>query len=106
MMELHSKFGSFSDALELARQAERAATDNGLLKPTRVKTLGFDLAGDIEAGALRSVIGASFPLDEIVAAHRYAESGRKLGNVVVTVTQMEAACWPTSRSAFRCCGLR
>ena len=39
----------------------------------------------IEAGALRIVIDRRYTLDEIVEAHRYVDSGRKRGNVVVTV---------------------
>lgn len=37
----------------------------------------------IEAGKLRTVIGGTYPLDEIAEAHRYADTGHKLGNVVV-----------------------
>jgi len=39
----------------------------------------------IEAGELRTVIGRSYPLTEIAEAHRYAESGHKVGNVVILV---------------------
>jgi NADPH:quinone reductase-like Zn-dependent oxidoreductase len=43
------------------------------------------LRGLFEAGRLHPVIGRSFPLGEMVEAHRYAETGQKLGNVVVVV---------------------
>jgi NADPH:quinone reductase-like Zn-dependent oxidoreductase len=39
----------------------------------------------IEAGDLRIVIDRQYDLDEIVEAHRYVDSGRKRGNVVVRV---------------------
>ncbi|MDZ4699302.1 MAG: NAD(P)-dependent alcohol dehydrogenase [Rhodothermales bacterium] len=43
------------------------------------------LAGLAEAGVLKPVIDRTYPLDQIVEAHRYVDSGRKQGSVVVVV---------------------
>ena len=39
----------------------------------------------IEAGAFRPLIDRRYPLDEIVDAYRYVETGQKVGNVVIEV---------------------
>ena len=45
----------------------------------------------IDAGRLRTVIGRRYTLDEIVEAHRYAESGHKIGNVAVLIGRWDRA---------------
>ena len=41
----------------------------------------------IEAGTLTPIVGATYPLDSIVDAHRFVEAGHKRGGVAVTIQQ-------------------
>jgi NADPH2:quinone reductase len=43
----------------------------------------------VERGELRSVVGRRFPLEEIVEAHRHADGGHKVGNLVVIIGGVE-----------------
>jgi NADPH:quinone reductase-like Zn-dependent oxidoreductase len=53
--------------------------------PTHNQAMIEELAGLMESGLFRPVIDRTYPLAEIAEAHRYAGSGQKIGNVVVSV---------------------
>lgn len=49
----------------------------------------------MEVGQFRPVIDRTYPLNRIVEAYRYVETGRKIGNVVITVADCEDSSPPT-----------
>lgn len=53
--------------------------------PTHNQAMIEELAGLLGTGALRPLVDRRYALDEIVEAHRYAGSGQKVGNVIVSV---------------------
>lgn len=69
---------------------KRALKDNGILlsieDQTKERTTELvELRDIIQNGKLRSVIDRTYPLEEIVDAYRYVDTGHKKGNVVITM---------------------
>ena len=53
--------------------------------PSRLEKAKEFINAGLAEGSLRPIIAKSFPLDEIVEAHRFLESNQQIGKVVVTV---------------------
>jgi NADPH:quinone reductase-like Zn-dependent oxidoreductase len=52
--------------------------------PKHDQELVKHIKGLVESGAFKPVIDRRYPLDEIVEAYRYVETGQKVGNVVIS----------------------
>jgi len=58
---------------------------NAVVHDEKLAALKQFIGEGLASGTLRPIIARTFPFDEIVAAHRYLESGSQFGKVVVTV---------------------
>lgn len=67
----------------LAPKGKFISINNGSPKPN-INDLVL-LKDLVESGKFKPVIDRSYPLEQIVEAHRYVETGHKKGNVVITV---------------------
>ena len=67
----------------LAPNGKYISIDSGTPRPS-IEDLIF-LREIAESGKLKPVIDRVYPLEQIAEAHRYVETGRKKGNVIITV---------------------
>lgn len=79
-------FAGWMGAKMLRARVGRGVTLQLVTRRTNGKTLG-EVMRLVEAGAIKPVIDRVFPLAEVAEAHRYMETGRAKGKVVLSVSR-------------------
>jgi NADPH:quinone reductase-like Zn-dependent oxidoreductase len=88
---LSSEFGPLAQNLFLALVTPLLRGRRALLNIARDDPQMASHFGDLlESGAFRPLVDRRYPLEEIVEAYRYVETGRKIGNVVISVEPSNA----------------
>jgi NADPH:quinone reductase-like Zn-dependent oxidoreductase len=91
LLIVYGRLSPDATPLPLAQVLWKDLTVRGFGLPTtvarddRLAALKKFIGEGLASGALRPIIARTFPFDEIVAAHRYVETGQQFGKVVVTV---------------------
>ncbi len=78
--------GDYKKSLKKTGIYLNANTSSDKIDKKDVTTLLKEVKELVEAGKLKAVIDRTYPMEQIVEAHRYVDSGRKKGNIVITVT--------------------
>jgi alcohol dehydrogenase len=80
-----------ADRKRLKSQAKNSLTSDGkyISLDDELARVSYDdlvlLLDLTKSGEFKPVIGRSYPLEQMVEAHRYVEAGHKKGNVVITI---------------------
>ena len=72
----------FDDAFQMMSQPQQVEITGDPARLERAKTF---INNGLADGSLKPLIAKSFPLDQIVLAHRYLESNQQIGKIVVTL---------------------
>ena len=80
-----------ADAAAPVRSAEQVADDSRLCpvgdhgRPERLERAKEFVNEGLAEGSLKPIVAKTFPLEQIVEAHRFLESNQQIGKIVVTV---------------------
>jgi NADPH:quinone reductase-like Zn-dependent oxidoreductase len=82
---VHKMPGDYKRLLKEGGTYLNVDSSSDKIKKNDVPRLLQELGELAEAGKVKAVIDRNYPLDQIVEAHRYVDTGRKKGNVAITV---------------------